>query len=70
MVAAGSPSSPFRLPAGPPNRAVSGATDEGHAGPLTERRPVAPGQDWVKDAGSVPAALLDGNGDGNVELLR
>jgi len=36
--------------------------------PLTERRPVASGQDWLKDAGSVPAALLDGNG--NMEPVR
>ena len=33
---------------GPSNRALSGTTDGGHAGPLTERRPVAPGQDWLK----------------------
>ena len=36
--------------------------------PLTGCHPVAPGQDWLKDAGSVPAALLDGNG--NMELVR
>jgi len=38
--------------------------------PLTGHRPVAPGQDWLKDAGSGPAALLDGNGNGNVEPVR
>jgi len=38
--------------------------------PLTGQRPVAPGQDWLKDAGSGPAALLDGNGNGNVEPVR
>ncbi len=31
--------------------------------PPNESRPVASGQDWLKDAGSVPAALLDGNGN-------
>jgi hypothetical protein len=33
-------------------------------------RPVAPGQDRLEDAGSVPAALLGGNGDGNVKPVR
>ena len=37
--------------------------------PLTERRPVASGQDWLKDAGSVPAALLDGNGNSGAGAL-
>lgn len=36
--------------------------------PLTERCPVAPGQGWLKGAGSVPAALLDG--DGSMGLVR
>jgi hypothetical protein len=53
---------------GPPNRALSGTTDKVMRVPLTKRRPVAPGQDWPKDAGSVPAALLDGNG--NTEAVR
>lgn len=28
------------------------------------------GQDRLKDAGTAPAALLDGNGNGNVVLVR
>jgi hypothetical protein len=41
---------------------------EGHQAP--ERDALFGWVLWLKDAGSVPAALLDGNGDGNLEPVR
>jgi hypothetical protein len=54
---------------GPPNRALSGIVDEVMLVPLPERRPVAPGQDRLKDAGR-RARILDGNGNGKIETVR